>query len=698
MSYQRKSRGTTILWAATVAFVVAVVWPCVAEANRARKASLAESFAIEDDQDVFTYPGLAVRYGQRYQTTLAFGETPTGAMLFGRDDDPVWGIGLNRSRAVDSLDGVDDLALFVNQQGALNQDAIPPGGEFATLLFALPSGVGFKASHTWHRQASISVTDGDRTTDSVTYNGLEFSAGWSTDRERNFVVDSVLSARMNLLAIRGGDEIQFESSPIPSVSLGGRGLWKTSEVVTWATKLALSRRNYAGANINSSLLMVRGGAGPRLDISNRVTAASTGTLGVASLVAEEPDADTRVSDTSIALPGWELAVDAGIREWLDLRWGLRSRFVINADQSRNTENDNRQMQMATRSRLGAQLGAGVNFWDFDFDLGASVVQLSNPDNFRVLLSATYAPSDEAVESPPEPLGKAGSPYERQKSREQTSELSKKPAEQGEDSKEKTSDQTSSESKSGASDEEDSEEVDEEASEASDVSEESKSSQKPESSATREAAFGAVSDASATLREAATAGVPKTSPRLYGQAEVRLESAEAALQEGDYEKAKRTAEEIIGDLEGAISEAKTAKRAGSGERERQDRRGGTSSQKVKLLEQLDEEFPEAVEKTGDDYVIVFSDNFAAESSDLRSGAKSDLTRLAEILAEQPDYAVTIEANASDEIGVSLRDQLAEARARTVREELLESMDERRVREIKTGSRSDDSVRIIISQSR
>lgn len=673
-----------ILAIGTTTAVALITSPRAGWANRARKASLVDTYAIQDEEDVFVFPGLAATYGHRYQMTL--GETPTGAMLFGRESEPVWGIGVNRPRSMDNLDGVDDLAVFANQHGALSPKAIPSGGEFATVLFALPNRLGFRLSHTWHREAQVSVSNNEQTTTSFSYNGLEAAIGWSSKRDQDFVFDTVLAARLNLLRIREADEISFETSGPPSVNIGGRGFWRLDGPVVWTALLTATARNYSGADVNSSLMSIRAGTGPRLDIGDRVQVASTGSVGVASLTANESNANLRSTELAFALPGFDLAVDARVLEWLDLRWGFQSRFVIDSQIRKNTENDNETRASQTKNSMGGMFGVGINYWDFSLDahLGADRL-FQKGKKTKFLVSVTYAPSDQSIESPPPKLGEAPSPYPAEAQEE---------TEQGGAKKAKASqDQSSSKhSESGESGTTTKEKVARKDRETGADDEGTSSSEKKKEA--KEAAFAEVRRAAERLRKAASVGLKESRPRLYGRAETKLEQARTALRDGRYDSARATAGELVGTLEKAIEREQQEPSRPSSTEKRSEGEGGAGG----LQARLSDKFSGRVATDGGAVVLTLDGLFKSKSSDLESEGREQLAELATILSKALDHTLVIEAGAPEDFDESLRKRLGRARAAAVRDRLEEAgLSSERIDSVEAAGEPGNQVRIRFESS-
>jgi hypothetical protein len=419
------SRGVICRLAAGAAMVALLGVAGPADANRARRAALAGNLGIADDTDLYLFPGEIAWYATRVDLDVA--PRVTGAMLFGEPLSPVAiGFALNRDQTLNNLDGVDDLALFSQiHSGYLGN---LPSSEVGTLLVGFPSGIGFRASLTHGAEGeTFDEADGEKE-NSTSVTGLELSGGWSR-RTEDLQLDTVATLRFNGIdqKVRSDADSSFEDSGTPSFSLGGRGIFDVSESLSWVALAHFSVRDYTGEFHQGSgdqplvieraakATVIRAGFGPQLRIGDWVTVASLASLGYGSVsIEDERGSDLDRSSTAIAIPGFDTSVEAHVSRYVDLRWGFRSRYLIEEDErsgdSSDPEHENRTAFRSTGD-FAWTAGLGINYWDFDWDVELSKFLDEGPS--QLILSLSWSPPADSFRRPPPPLTRPG-PFDAEK--------------------------------------------------------------------------------------------------------------------------------------------------------------------------------------------------------------------------------------------------------------------------------------------
>ncbi len=196
------------------------------------------------------------------------------------------------------------------------------------------------------------------------------------------------------------DEPDYNDSATlaPSLSLYGRTLIPLRESVKLGA-LAIIHINSASltnefgvepgsttASLDESTssfnFFIETGAGPVYELPDKTTIAAYATLGFGtSSFAFESD-EVEVSTTTLVLPGFKLALEHNIVEWLTFRSGLSSRYNFNF-QTRNFDaaGTPNQQNSATAYEFLWSAGVGLNFGNFTIDGTFQTPFLTDGPNF-----------------------------------------------------------------------------------------------------------------------------------------------------------------------------------------------------------------------------------------------------------------------------------------------------------------------------
>jgi hypothetical protein len=409
--------------AAGAAFVALVALAGPAQANRARRAGLAGNLGIADDTDLYLFPGEIAFWATRVDLDVA--PRVTGAMLFGEPVSPVaFGVALNRDQSLNNLDGVDDLALFSRIHG--NALGTLPISEVGTVLVGLRSGLGLRLSLTHGSEGRTFETADGEQENSTTVTGVEASVGWSLKDDAT-LFDTVATIRTNDLTLKEGEETPFKSTAAPSFSLGARGIFNANDSLAWVALANFSLRDHSGETRVQDIetgdfdtleraaksTVVRAGFGPQLRVGDWITVASVASFGYGKVSTDqEPALDLDTTSTAIAIPGFDTAVEARVSRYVDLRWGFRSRYLIEddeaQDESKETQTD-RTTAFRSTGEFSWNAGLGINYWDFDWDVEFS--QLFE-DESRVTVSLSWSPPADTFRRAPPPLPRP-SPFDQE---------------------------------------------------------------------------------------------------------------------------------------------------------------------------------------------------------------------------------------------------------------------------------------------
>jgi hypothetical protein len=371
--------------------------PTNANATRGRRDSLVGNLALEDDSDVFIFPGLLARYG--YQFDLDLAEQITGTMIFQTSESTVSGVAINRTQPLNNMDGVDDIAVFKKLYASDYGNV--PISELGTFVFGLRSGLGFRLSIT--SAETIQAEKGAETLENgYTVTGVEGAVGLSS-RETSVHYDVSAAFRFNSAVVKEGDKEAGATEGPPDLMLGGRLYFGDSDGWSRLAVLAnLSYHNYSVKNYEAGAYILRGGAGPVFRVGDRVTLAGLASLGFAAMGEDPKGQDNTKSGLAFAFPGFDMSIDYRVLKWLALRWGYQGRFLVESTTAEGPGSRETSLS-TTKAETTWAAGLGLRSWDFLFDMG--VQSTDGPTGIssdKVVFSIAYRPSAENLRSrPPE---------------------------------------------------------------------------------------------------------------------------------------------------------------------------------------------------------------------------------------------------------------------------------------------------------
>ena len=207
------------------------------------------------------------------------------------------------------------------------------------------------------------------------YTAVELAAGWP-QRIPGRAIDLGAALRFNQIKTVAANDILVESSGTPSLSAAGRMALSLTPRYELAVIGTAQIRNYdldlpkAKGSVEAGLISLLVGVGPRMVLSDTVTLAATVVVGidVDSVSAKSGDgaAVTERSERRIVLPGFDMALEAKLRDWLTLRTGLLSRYrLLKVETSREAETVE---QAGSERDFRIAAGLGFAFSDFQLDV------------------------------------------------------------------------------------------------------------------------------------------------------------------------------------------------------------------------------------------------------------------------------------------------------------------------------------------
>ncbi len=419
-------------WLAAAGLGTALYLPTLARAESARMESLGGHRLFEDPSDIFVFPGLLSAHADRlYFTYRPLAANGGGGMTFGRGR--VVGLHANRGavehvpRTVVTASRVvpSDYEAFVETLasgglGGLGVGLSPPPALMADVLFGLPSGLGFRLS------VANSVDDTIETPNAATggegegeggpaegegegegegpapdvggdgggpsetgtqFTVVEVGAGWS-QRLPHRSVDVGGALSFNQVKTVVANDIVLESTGTPSLSAAGRVALRMSPRYELGILAAADLRNWnfdlpkAKGSVERGLLSLVVGVGPRMALSEKVTLAATVVAGLVSdsgKVRIGEGKATEVSETRFVLPGFDLALEAQVKDWLWMRTGFYSRYRFGS--SETIAPDLTTERSWTQQEFDFSAGLGVRFSGFELDGALTVPFLTAGPDF-----------------------------------------------------------------------------------------------------------------------------------------------------------------------------------------------------------------------------------------------------------------------------------------------------------------------------
>ena len=354
----------TLVALITISFMISV-------AHADRRTSLGGNMLIKDRDDTFVYPQLAVKYNRSISMDFGAQAGFGNAMLIaGPNKKSAIGIALNRGDSVQPIgDGsyvtspelgmIDGSVLSLDYH---TQDSVTPP-TIADIFYAMKMGknkLGFRLGFV-NRSAS-QVNDGDPVGSNGVF-GFRLSAGYSIGKKGDFVFDiSNVSGKI----LKDEDEDEVEDASVMNIHLGGRYYIPQGKGFKLGTLFDFNMANVAGKQYSvdigkpensTSTIAVRAGVGPVYrNKEKKYTVAMHAHLGFISKN-EEPSSevkDDEIATTTILFPGFNMAMEYQIRDWLVFRSSASYNHVIKSSEEVNktVSNDNGNSGFGWNAGLG----------------------------------------------------------------------------------------------------------------------------------------------------------------------------------------------------------------------------------------------------------------------------------------------------------------------------------------------------------
>jgi hypothetical protein len=345
----------------------------VAQADR--RTSLRGNMLIKDRDDTFIFPQLAVKYNK--SVSIDFGANQdSGNALFiaGPNKKSAFAIALHRGDAVqfagNSYDGSFEPGMISNSNGVLSYPMSVAGmaesaqpSVIADLIYAMKMGknkLGFRLGFVGFGKSLDN--DGDHVATDSSF-GLRLGAGYSMGKKGDFAFNLAFGSG----AITSGqDTDDVADTSVLGVGVTGRYFLTQGKKFKLGTLFDIgfvseSNTDYTANNdpqMSRSLINLMAGFGPVYRKKDKYTVAFHGHFGV-RMQNEDPNSevdDDDLSAMSVMFPGFNVAMEYRVLDWLDFRSGASYSYLI-----------------ATSDAQGKQTTTGNDSGAFGWDAGFGIL-------------------------------------------------------------------------------------------------------------------------------------------------------------------------------------------------------------------------------------------------------------------------------------------------------------------------------------
>ena len=323
----------------------------VAQADR--RTSLRGNMLIADRDDTFIYPQLAVKSQYNRSLSIDFGANQdAGNALFiaGPDKKSAIAIALHRGDAVaftgNSYDGSFEPGMISNSNGVLSYpmsaamagSAQPP--IIADLMYAMKQGknkLGFRLGFVGVGQSQDN--DGDHVGTDSSF-GLRLGAGYSMGQKTDLAFNIAWGSGK---ITTGKDEDEVAEAGAIAVGFNGRHFLTNGKkfklgLLFDLSYLGESNKDYTANNdpeMSRNTINAMVGFGPVYRKKNSYTVAFHGHFGV-RMISEDPNSeadDDDISNMNVMFPGFNVAMEYRVLDWLDFRSGASYSYLIAGSES-----------------------------------------------------------------------------------------------------------------------------------------------------------------------------------------------------------------------------------------------------------------------------------------------------------------------------------------------------------------------------
>lgn len=341
----------------------------VAQADR--RTSLGGNMLIADRDDTFVYPQLALKYKKSVSIDFGADQGIGNALLIASPNKKsALAIALNRGDTIaglgNSYSGSPELGMIGNSNMQLQFPGMSNSGQppiIADIIYAMKMGknkLGFRLGFVGI--GASQTNDGDHVgTDSSM--GFRLGAGYSMGKKGDFA----FNFGMGTGSVQSGednDDVSDASNML--VGLSGRYFLKRGKKMSIGSIFdigfnSVSNTDYNAddAKLSRNTFNLAAGVGPVYRKKNKYTVAFYGHFGFRT-ISEDPNSeadDDETSEMEILFPGFNIAMEYRVLDWLELRSSAYYSYVIaGSDEANKVVNS-----FNNNNALGWQAGMGIVF-------------------------------------------------------------------------------------------------------------------------------------------------------------------------------------------------------------------------------------------------------------------------------------------------------------------------------------------------
>jgi len=386
-----------------------------APAHADRRTSLAGNQLIKDRDDSFVYPQAMLEYNNTLSLDYGAAETDGNALLIaGPNKKSALGVALHRGDVTMPLGGLSYLVKDLERGVLGGAPSLSPDAEvfgtaasIADLMYAMRLGknsLGFRLGLT--SVGDISTPDKGKDSGRAGF-GVRVSAGYSMGKRGDFVFD---------FSNTSGSQVQENKNvrefSVLGAHLGGRFRVSQNQAKTFKL-VALADFNFASTSdtdlvapgdpaVTNQVFSLMAGFGPAYSTKDKkLKVAFHATAGFVSN-SSDPNTEVKEDGDSRALvvfPGFNVALEYAIRDWLYFRSGAISAFSL---LSTSAERGDARSQNGLSPLFGWNAGLGVALERFKLDAtlnhgfitnGPAILSGAQTAGMLALVSATVAFGD-----------------------------------------------------------------------------------------------------------------------------------------------------------------------------------------------------------------------------------------------------------------------------------------------------------------
>lgn len=342
----------------------------VAQADR--RTSLGGNMLISDRDDTFVYPQLALKYKQSVSIDFGTAQGEGNALLIAAPNKKsALAIALHRGDTIASLgnsyggspeSGMIGNSVMTLEIPGMSNSARPP--IIADLIYAMKMGknnkLGFRLGFVGI--GANQTNDGDHVGTDSSF-GFRLGAGYSMGKNGDFAFNFGMGTA-SVIAGKDKDDVSDASNML--VGLSGRYFLKRGKKLSIGSIFdvgfqSVGNTTYGGDDpkLSRQTFGLSAGVGPVYRKKNKYTVAFYGHFGVRN-VSEDPNSeqdDDETSDLTVVFPGFNIAMEYRVLDWLELRSSAYYSYLIMGS---STAGDvvNSQNNM---DNFGWQAGVGIVF-------------------------------------------------------------------------------------------------------------------------------------------------------------------------------------------------------------------------------------------------------------------------------------------------------------------------------------------------